>query len=228
MIHKPSQETKDYIASWADVPIPFSKNDEWHRYGFIGAIGYEVLNGKDEWNIVEIGCGESSIYLTQLARKFSRKIYICDIEHGKLINPMTVPGYLHEDSIFVTTGKPISYEHKGIHYGGSSDDFFKEVKFEKIGLAYIDGGHTYEQAKRDFDNIFKILEPNGVIILHDTYPPSEEFLSPDTACGDVYKLRKELEKRNDLDCFTFVFPTACGVGLTITRKHSTDGKYYHD
>jgi len=63
-----------------------------------------------------------------------------------------------------------------------------------------------------------------VIFLHDTMPPSEEFIT-ETACDDVYRLRQELEKRDDLDCFTWPY-TASYMGLTMIIKKETDRPYW--
>lgn len=37
-----------------------------------------------------------------------------------------------------------------------------------IALAYIDGNHTYEQSKKDFDNVDRYLEIGGFVIFDDS------------------------------------------------------------
>ncbi len=64
-----------------------------------------------------------------------------------------------------------------------SDDFFKLWETDSlvsdvlgrqiqlggtISFAYIDGNHTYEFAKRDFENADKYLEPGGFILFDDS------------------------------------------------------------
>jgi hypothetical protein len=44
----------------------------------------------------------------------------------------------------------------------------------KIDLLFIDGDHSYEGVKRDFDLYSQILSPNGIIIIHDT---DEKYLN---------------------------------------------------
>jgi len=211
-VHKGSQETYDYIAKWVSPEFFHSVNDRWDRMGFLGAFGDFVLSctGGD---IVEIGCGESSIYLSHLARKYSRRIYHCDIAPDKILNPLTVDGYMNKD--------------RGIFHMGSSDKMFEEYPLRDIALGFIDGDHNYAQAKKDFDNLMAVLVDNGYILLHDTYPPSEEYID-ENHCGDVYKLRQEIEKDNRYDCITLTRGTAMGVGLTIVRKKPKELKPYNE
>lgn len=67
----------------------------------------------------------------------------------------------------------------------TSDDYFKglngiyvleinSVIDPKFDLVFIDGLHTAEQVKKDFENALKILSPNGFICLHDCNPLKEE------------------------------------------------------
>lgn len=84
-----------------------------------------------------------------------------------------------------------------------SDDFFnswenaenlvdlwgREVKLGgPVSFAYIDGNHTYEFAKNDFENVDKFLVKNGFVLLDD---------SADSCVGSAFeginKLCKEIE-----------------------------------
>jgi len=196
------------IAQWEPGPLPVSKNLGWTRWGLLGVLGDFVLN-YTKGCIVEIGLCESSIYLTWLAKKYGRKTFHCDIQLGIIINMKTVDGYFTDDATI---------------FGGSSDDFFKETEIPPVALGFIDGDHTYEQVKKDFDNLFPLMVDDGYIFLHDTYPPQETWLG-ESQCGTVYKLRQELEKRKDLDCFTFTH-SAMEVGMTMVRKKPKDLPYF--
>ena len=227
MAHRGSQDTWDFISKWSGAHFPYSLNDRFNRYGVLGVLGYIALSTLPKASILEIGCGESSLYLSQLAMRMDRRIYICDIEEGKLSNPMTVDGYLHFDSKLIHHGDEDDNRHKSILFAGPSDAFFDEMRFVPVGLAYIDGDHKYDQAKRDFDNALSVLVDNGYIFLHDTYPPTEEYIDFNR-CGDVYRLRQELEKRDDLDCFTFNKLVGCDVGITMVRKKPSNRSYFHE
>ncbi|MFN0202434.1 MAG: class I SAM-dependent methyltransferase [Bacteroidia bacterium] len=50
-----------------------------------------------------------------------------------------------------------------------TDLFEKEVKLGgSIAFAYIDGDHSYQQAKRDFENVYEYLTDGGFILLDDS------------------------------------------------------------
>lgn len=227
--HAGSRDTYDYISKWANTPFPFSLKDGWGRYGMLGVIGDVVLDSLPGANIVEVGTGESSMYLTQLAIYKQRRIFYCDAAPGKIINPLTVQGYLHPDTVMISdaSNEAVIMDSKAIAYAGTSDDFFRDVALPPIGLAFIDGEHHYEYVKRDFENIFRYLVDDGYIFLHDTYPYNEELVLGDY-CADSYKMRQELERDPRVDCFTFNRLVACNVGLTMIRKKPQNRVYYHE
>lgn len=105
----------------------------------------------------------------------------------------------------------------------TSDEFFKNVpeKIERekldvtsisdltpqyikgsaipFDLIFIDGLHTAEQVKKDFENALKALSPNGFIVLHDCNPLKEEHTIVPRPTptghwnGDVYKFASCLD-----------------------------------
>jgi hypothetical protein len=202
MTHKGSQETYNYIADWIAPDFFFSKNDFWHRMGFLGVFGDFVL-ACTPGDVLEIGTGESSIYLSHVAKKYNRHIYHCDASPSKIDNPLTIPGYFAcENATFVRD---------------SSDNLFK-LPLTPLALGFIDGDHNYEQVQKDFYNLLPHIVDDGYILLHDTYPPSAEYVD-ENRCGTVYKLRQEIEQQTkQLDVLTLPRGTAMGVGLTIVRK----------
>jgi hypothetical protein len=202
MIHKPSEDTYNFISQWIAPDFFFSITDVWHRMGFLGVFGDYVLSHL-QGDILEIGVGESSIYLSALARKYNRRIHYCDIEHSKIINPLTIAGYLAPE--------------RGIFFKCSSDEMFRSNNISPIAIAFIDGWHSYEQVKKDFYNTLQYLVPGGFILLHDTCPPSQEYIN-ENKCGDVYLFREELEKDEAFDILSLPKGTAMGVGLSIVRK----------
>ncbi len=79
-----------------------------------------------------------------------------------------------------------------------SDNFFARAIKEKMrfDLIFIDGLHTYEQVKRDFENALKVLNKWWVIIFHDMNPTDAErarsFADGGLWNGDCYKLAIDL------------------------------------
>ena len=89
-----------------------------------------------------------------------------------------------------------------------SDEFFVRYDGPAPNLVFIDGLHTYEQARNDYVNAARILTSGGTIALHETWPGNESNTAPDR-CGDVWRLEPELPG----DKFTF----RVSPGLTLVR-----------
>ena len=100
----------------------------------------------------------------------------------------------------------------------------------KIDLLFIDGNHSYEGVKKDFDLYSQILCPNGIIMIHDT---DEKYLNglivSEDAKKDYHKfdgpsrLIKELKNNpewNLVNLFNFgIEPTKpSSSGITIINR----------
>ncbi len=72
-----------------------------------------------------------------------------------------------------------------------------------IDLLHIDGLHTYEAVKHDYEFWRPKVSERGVIILHDTMPRKRGF--------GVYKLWEEIEA----ECLCFNLPFSNGLGIVI-------------
>jgi SAM-dependent methyltransferase len=76
----------------------------------------------------------------------------------------------------------------------TSDAFFEQNK-DDFDIVFIDGDHTYAQAKKDFLNAAAVLKNGGVIVFHDTNPIDETWTNP-YQNGTVYKVIMDI--RTDL------------------------------
>lgn len=95
----------------------------------------------------------------------------------------------------------------------TSDEFFAKCE-HLYNIIFVDGDHSEKQVRRDIDNAVKHLTNSGLLLLHDTYPPSKSYTSAD-ACGTAYRAIEGLdEERRDLEVFTF--PVT--YGLTLIRQ----------
>lgn len=93
-----------------------------------------------------------------------------------------------------------------------SSEFLPNVKFN---AAFIDADHLSESTFKDFEKIYKYIQPGGYIFLHDTYPCSSYLLNP-TACNDCYKTPLKIKEiYSDIEILTFPL----NPGVTIVRKH---------
>jgi methyltransferase family protein len=94
-----------------------------------------------------------------------------------------------------------------------SDDFFSAYDGSSPHVIFIDGDHSYEQARRDFENALRLLRPGGIVFMHDTWPRDERDAT-DEFCGGVWKLAEELSESAEVESFTWpAFP-----GLTVVRR----------
>lgn len=100
---------------------------------------------------------------------------------------------------------------------GTSDAYFEKDN-TKFDLVFIDGDHTSEQVKKDFENAMSIVSDNGFIVLHDTVPRLEErtFVPRVTKQwnGDVYKFACTLNEYKKIDFKTY----SVDHGVTVVWK----------
>jgi hypothetical protein len=101
------------------------------------------------------------------------------------------------------------------HYGAFSkllrrtfDDALSNFGDETIDLLHIDGLHTYDAIRHDFENWFPKVRPGGVVLLHDTVARHADF--------QVWKLWEELERRYP----HFEFTHNWGLGVVVKPGHS--------
>ena len=176
----------------------------------------------------------NKIYHLLFSEKFSKKINfdfdnrnrIDLIQH--IIEKKNYKNYLeigcHSNEVF----DKICIEKIGVdpvsggNYRGFSDDFFKKNKIN-FDCIFIDGLHEYDQVKRDIVNSIKVLNRNGMIILHDCLPPSINHQRvPRTRYswnGDVWKAIVEIRTWEHVDTYTVLADQGLGV---IKHKKNTD------
>jgi len=137
--------------------------------------------------LVELGThyGESYFGMCQAVQEngVSCKCYAVDTWQG---DPHA--GY-DDESVFVEVD---AYNQR--HYRPFStllrttfDDAKKNFGDGTVDLLHIDGLHTYDAIRHDFDNWFPKVRPGGVVLLHDTAARHEEF--------QVWKLWEELARQ---------------------------------
>lgn len=100
-------------------------------------------------------------------------------------------------------------------YKITSDEFFK-VNKQTYDIIFIDGLHLHKQVLRDIDNSLKILNENGIIIIHDTNPKYEKDQQVPRMyirwTGDVWKAFVQLRMtREDLTMETVDIETGCSL-----------------
>jgi predicted O-methyltransferase YrrM len=188
--------------------------DYKHDYhSFMGAYA-KFINAR---NIVEIGVqnGDCATFLVDAVTINGGKYYGYDIWESI--------GVYNSDNVDVD-----DIRHKLIMEGYNSNFYkltkinthseeFKDVLYNDtngvIDFAFIDGDHSYEGVKRDFETIYPMLSEEGSIAFHDTYSHAgcRKFVL------DLY------EKYNDGTFDIINLPYGGGharFGLTILVKRS--------
>jgi hypothetical protein len=149
--------------------------------------------------VLEIGSGTTTPSLHDLAVEFDREFHSCD---------------LYKNPIGLKKRYKLTNRYKP--FKGTSDDFAKQFN-KKIAFAFIDGCHLYDYIRRDFFFVYGLLNPGGIVCMHDTLPPSEKHAGPGQ-CQDAYKLRLELEKREDIEIISWPYPNYYGISMVIKKQ----------
>jgi len=102
----------------------------------------------------------------------------------------------------------------------TSNDFFIQNKII-FDCIFIDGLHTYEQARKDMLNSIKFLHPNGVIVVHDCLPLKIwNQIVPRIYGhwnGDVWKAIVEARTMRNID--TYTCKADHGLGIILKRPN---------
>ncbi len=105
----------------------------------------------------------------------------------------------------------------------TSDEFFSSNN-SYFDVIFVDGLHEYSQVTRDVDNSLSVLKPNGIIIIHDMLPRTQDqstYPMPNnqhTWLGDVWKLAFDLTNRTDVNFNLVLIDQGCGVLTKETNK----------
>jgi len=90
-----------------------------------------------------------------------------------------------------------------------------------IDILYIDACHSFEQSLLDFKNFSYYVQPNGMIIMHDTFPLTEEH-EQQKYSGDAWKTPIHIKNNYSDDYEVMTIPYLCGICL-LRKKGS---KYF--
>ena len=187
----PSIDIADEYVNWLCFANP-GMLDRGNLY----SIDLAIRNIPADSAIVEIGsfCGLSTNLLSYYKQKHgaANPLFTCDRwdferpADNPMLGESTVPHAEYRDFVresfmrnvrmFSRPDLPHTIEATSDEFfaawdkGGESEDVFgRRVKLGgPIGFAYVDGNHSYEFAKRDFENCARFLAPGGYILLDDS------------------------------------------------------------
>jgi predicted O-methyltransferase YrrM len=105
------------------------------------------------------------------------------------------------------------------HFLMTTQEFVKSEAYRalnSVGLVFVDGYHTEQQVRFDYESFRELLEPNGVMLFHDSarirstriYGPGKEYEHRVKSFVDGLKQDARLE----------LFDLPFGAGVTLLRK----------
>lgn len=207
--------TKDDIIDISDEYINWlcSANAGWLTRGNLYCFDYAIRNLPSSNPVVEIGsfCGLSTnaiAYYLNRNRKVN-KIITCDkwifesASESSCLGASSISRKSYKEFVretYIRNVRMFSGFNLPYTIEEFSDDFFlmwnesreatdvfgRVIKLGgEISFCYIDGDHSYEFAKRDFNNVSEYLEKGGFILFDDSH---------DGSPWEVARLMKEIMK----------------------------------
>jgi hypothetical protein len=232
---------KNKITNNGDVPVPYRwTHGATDLHMGDGIIVYSLIHQLRAKNCVCIGSGGG--FIPRIMTQARNDLYSQGIFEGNdnlnwgdigatyLVDPCNNIGgpsdVSDENSFYRTNFRPrfVKATSEEAFY-----NFFVPQDI-KIDFLYIDGDHSYEGVKLDFELYSTILSDNGVIIIHDTDADYEKSLIiSEDAKKDHFRfdgpsrLVKELQKNpnwNLINLFNFrILPTKpSSSGITILNR----------
>jgi hypothetical protein len=116
----------------------------------------------------------------------------------------------YDEAVFVEVNKikNIYYRKQSIHLlRRTFDQAVRKFNNKSIDLLHIDGLHTYEAVKHDFEAWLVKVKNDGMILLHDTDRKDGDF--------GVYQLWAKLKKKYK----TFSFNHCSGLGILFRDRY---------
>jgi hypothetical protein len=165
--------------------------------------GYDLMRELAPKIFVELGVkqGESYFSFCQSAaeNKVNVRCYGVDSWRGDIQTGNLDPEMQHEVAEYNWQYSSFS-ELKTMLFAEALGDF----RDATIDLLHIDGTHTYDDVKTDFESWLPKLSPNGIILFHDVMMRDRGF--------GVWKVWEEIAREDNSFLFEF------GFGLGVWKK----------
>jgi predicted O-methyltransferase YrrM len=132
--------------------------------------------------VLEVGsyCGKSAIYLAAGAREAGQKVVTIDHHRGSEEHQ---PGWEYHDPGLVDPGAglidTLPRLRAALFGAGLEDDVIAIVGRSRdvaklwqtpLGMLFIDGGHTDDAARQDYEGWAHLVAPGGALAIHDVFP----------------------------------------------------------
>lgn len=171
---------------------------------------YDLVEGLKPNVIVELGSHFGGSYFTFCDsvndNALSSKCYAVDTWQGE-----EHAGY-YDNSVFEFVERyNEKYENYSTLLRTTFDDSAKNFEDGSIDLIHIDGFHSYEAVKNDFDTWLPKMRPDGMMLFHDIREKKQGF--------GVHVFWGELEERYQEKCFGFDHSHGLGI-LSLSDDQS--------
>jgi hypothetical protein len=234
---------KNYITNNGDKPVPYRwTHGATDLHMGDGIIVYSMIQHMRAKNCVCIGSGGG--FIPRIITQARLDLYQQKIFEGNPDYNWGDIGATYVVDACNGIGGPNDLEDEGSFYRrhfyprfikATSEEAFYDFFVRqdiKIDLLWIDGDHSYEGVKKDFELYSQIISDNGIIIIHDTDADYEETLivSEDSKkdhhrFDGPAKFVKELQENpewNLINLFNFRIlstkPSSSGITLVNRKK----------
>lgn len=127
------------------------------------------------------------------------------------IDPGKVDGHWHDPQNVEHLAQRFNLGHRWKHQRKTSQEVIAQNSIpDTIDLLLIDGDHSYDGVKFDFDHFGSRVRPGGLILLHDSINEGRGFTPWEVKAF----LEAEVYTRPEYEPFTFPL----SAGLTLVRK----------
>ena len=111
-----------------------------------------------------------------------------------------------------------------LRFSMTTDDFFEGQVDKAFDVIFIDALHEKEQVLKDFDNSFKAVKDNGLILMHDGFPPNKAGMGKNRSWNtwEAISRIRHGSTNGAYECTTLPF----GHGVTIIRKAAKQLPWY--
>ena len=178
------------LNSWGKILSPLQVRSE-----IIGLL--EILKLREPRVILEIGTAKGgTLFLFSRIASKDAKIISLDLPKGEFgggYSIFKIPLY----KSFVRGRQKISLVRKDSHKLKTLNQIRDILSGEKVDLLFIDGDHTYEGVKKDFEMYGPLVKNKGLIVFHDI-----SDIPPPTGVRRLWKEikgnKKEIIEKMDL------------------------------
>jgi predicted O-methyltransferase YrrM len=94
------------------------------------------------------------------------------------------------------------------------------LRDDKVDFLFIDGDHSYEGVKKDFEMYSPLVRKGGIIAFHDIIPDyyTRYGIKTGSWAGEVYKFWNEVKERYEhLEIVKDRNQDACGIGVLFVK-----------